>query len=61
LHNEKEAGHNMNFKNKFSREREREQFASTTLEGNADFPFKQGLHTRGRARFKHGGDEFLST
>jgi hypothetical protein len=31
--------------------------------GNADFPFKRGLLTRGRARFKHGVDvegEFLS-
>jgi hypothetical protein len=28
--------------------------AGTTLEANADFPFKQGLITRGRARFKHG-------
>jgi hypothetical protein len=27
--------------------------ARTTLEGNTDFPFKQGLLTRGRARFKH--------
>jgi hypothetical protein len=29
--------------------------AGTTWEGNADYPFKQGLLTRGRARFKHGG------
>jgi hypothetical protein len=36
----------------------------TTLEGNTDFSFKRRLLTRGRARFKHGGDvdvEFLST
>jgi hypothetical protein len=30
--------------------------ADTTWEDNIDFPFKQGLLTRGRARFKHGGD-----
>jgi hypothetical protein len=39
--------------------------AGTTLEDNIDFLInKQGLLTRGRARFKHGGDvdgEFPST
>jgi hypothetical protein len=55
-------------KNKFLREsnlpRHEWLSAGTTLEGNADFPFKKGLLTWGRARFKHGGDvdgEFLST
>jgi hypothetical protein len=68
FHNEKEVGRTLNFKNKFLREsnlpRHESLSAGTKLEGNADFPFKQGLLTRGRARFKHGGDvdgEFPST
>jgi hypothetical protein len=58
----------LNFKNKFLRQsnlsRHEWLSAGITLEGNTDFPFKQGLLTRGRARFKHGGDvdgEFPST
>jgi hypothetical protein len=59
FHNEKEAGHNLNFKNKFLRKCNLQFFKNnvgTTLDGNTNFPFKQGLLTRGRARFKHGGD-----
>jgi hypothetical protein len=64
----KEAGHNLNFKNKFFRESNlpchKLLSAGTTLEGNADFPFKRGLLTQGRVKFKHGGyvdGEFSST